>query len=79
MNINFPAYTASLFLLLYLMVTMKDKALLNLLLKNGWELTNVKGSQHRLRFLRIAKIYAYKAKETLCQPYGQQSVLLCRY
>lgn len=41
MNINFPAYTASLFFLLYLMVTMKDKALLNLLLKNGWELTNV--------------------------------------
>ncbi len=41
MNINFPAYTASLFLLLYLTVTMKDKALLNLLLKNGWELTNV--------------------------------------
>jgi len=41
MNINFPAYTASLSLLLYLMVTMKDKALLNLLLKNGWELTNV--------------------------------------
>lgn len=31
------------------MVTMKDKALLNLLLKNGWELTNVKGSQHRLK------------------------------
>ena len=29
------------------MVTMKDKALLNLLLKNGWELTNVKGSHHR--------------------------------
>lgn len=41
MNINFPAYTALLFLLLYLMVTMKDKALLNLLLKNGWELTIV--------------------------------------
>lgn len=32
-----------------------------------------------VRFLRIAKIYAYKAKETLCQPYGQQSVLLCLY
>lgn len=31
------------------MVTMKDKALLNLLLKNGWELTNVKGSHHRLK------------------------------
>ena len=29
-------------------------------------------------FLRIAKIYAYNT-ETLCQPYGQQSVLLCRY
>ena len=32
-----------------------------------------------VRFLRIAKIYAYKAKETLCQPCGQQSVLLCQY
>ena len=31
------------------MVTMKDKALLNLLLKNGWELTSVKGSHHRLK------------------------------
>ena len=31
------------------MVTMKDKALLNILLKNGWELTNVKGSHHRLK------------------------------
>lgn len=31
------------------MVTMKDKALLNLLLKNGWELTKVKGSHHRLK------------------------------
>ena len=31
------------------MVTMKDKALLNLLLKNSWELTNVKGSHHRLK------------------------------
>ena len=28
-----------------------------------------------VRFLKIAKIYAYKAKETLCQPCGQQSVL----
>lgn len=24
-------------------------------------------------------MYAYKAKETLYQPYGQQSVLLCQY
>ena len=32
-----------------------------------------------VRFLRIAKMYAYKAKETLCQPYGQQSVLLFQY
>ena len=31
------------------MVTIKDKALLNLLLKNGWVLTNVKGSHHRLK------------------------------
>lgn len=31
------------------MVTMKDKDLLNLLLKNGWVLTNVKGSHHRLK------------------------------
>lgn len=31
------------------MVTMKDNALLNLLLKNGWELTKVKGSHHRLK------------------------------
>ena len=32
-----------------------------------------------VRFLRIAKIYAYNAKEMLCQPCGQQSVLLCQY
>lgn len=32
-----------------------------------------------VRFLMIAKIYAYNAKETLCQPCGQQSVLLCRF
>ena len=32
-----------------------------------------------VQFFRIAKMYAYKAKETLCQPCGQQSVLLCRY
>lgn len=32
-----------------------------------------------VRFLMIAKMYAYKTKETLCQPCSQQSVLLCRY
>ena len=37
---KFPCIYRIIFLLLYLMVTMKDKALLNLLLKNGWELTN---------------------------------------
>ena len=31
------------------MTTMKDKDLPNLLLKNGWVLTNVKGSHHRLK------------------------------
>lgn len=31
------------------MVTMKDKDLLNLLLKNDWVLTNVNGSHHRLK------------------------------
>lgn len=31
------------------MTTMKDKDLLTLLLKNGWVVTNVKGSHHRLK------------------------------
>lgn len=31
------------------MVTMKDKDLLKLLLKNGWVLDGVKGSHHRLK------------------------------
>ncbi|MGM9569714.1 MAG: type II toxin-antitoxin system HicA family toxin [Phascolarctobacterium sp.] len=31
------------------MVTMKDKDLLRLLLKDGWILEGVKGSHHRLR------------------------------
>ena len=31
------------------MPTMKDKDLLDLLLKNGWMITGVKGSHHRLK------------------------------
>ena len=31
------------------MPTMKDKDLLNLLLKNGWVITGIKGSHHRLK------------------------------
>lgn len=31
------------------MVTMKDKDLLKLLIKNGWELDGIKGSHHRLK------------------------------
>lgn len=30
------------------MVTMKDKELLKLLLKNGWQLSEIKGSHHIL-------------------------------
>ncbi len=30
------------------MVTMKDKELLKLLLKNGWQLSEIKGSHHTL-------------------------------
>ena len=34
-----------------------------------------------VRFVRfsVTAKYTYKYTETLCQPYGQQSVLLCRY
>lgn len=31
------------------MVTMKDKDLLKLLIKNGWELDGINGSHHRLK------------------------------
>lgn len=31
------------------MATMKDKDLLDLLLKNGWVVTNIKGSHYRLK------------------------------
>ena len=31
------------------MVTMKDKELLKLLLKNGWQLSEIKGSHHILK------------------------------
>lgn len=31
------------------MVTMKDKDLLKLLIKNGWECVSIRGSHHRLK------------------------------
>ena len=47
------------------MVTMKDKALLNLLLKNGWELTNVKGSHHRLKKGNQVEVIPVHGKDSL--------------
>lgn len=44
------------------MVTMKDKELLKLLLKNGWQLSEIKGSHHILTKNGKIEVSRYTAK-----------------